>query len=125
MMYGVLYGLTGHALDDTPWQDLGLAAGILLTWTGYFALMESSRWQATLGKRLFRLRVVGPGSGRISFGRAVGRAVLKLLGLGILYLGLIPALFTRQRQTLHDLVTGTVVVRRPPASAVNPDLDMQ
>jgi uncharacterized RDD family membrane protein YckC len=37
------------------------------------------------------------------------------LGLAVFYLGLVPALFTRKRQTLHDLIMGTVVVRTPRA----------
>jgi uncharacterized RDD family membrane protein YckC len=119
VLFNIVLGLTGHAPStpfdgEPPARVFGVnvpAAVMLLVWTGYFALMESSRWQATLGKRLFRIRVVGVAGERISFGRAVGRALLKLLGLGVLYLGLIPALFTRRRQTLHDPVTGTLVVR--------------
>jgi len=133
VLFGIVLALAGHAptwlfSSAVPRRILGgnvTAAIGLLAWTGYFALQESSRWQATLGKRLFRLRVVGPGGGRIGFGRASARAVLKLLGLGIVYLGLIPALFTRKRQTCHDLLTGTVVVRVLPGEAVKPDSETQ
>jgi uncharacterized RDD family membrane protein YckC len=118
VLFGIVLVLAGHAPTrpfghESPARVFGIyvtAAVTLLVWTGYFAVQESSRWQATLGKRLFRIRVVGVAGERISFGRAVGRALLKLLGLGI-YLGLILALFTRRRQALHDLVTGTLVVR--------------
>lgn len=83
----------------------------ILIWVIHFAAQESSRWQATLGKRLFRLRVVGAGGGRVSFLRASARSLLKLFGVALFLLGLLPALFTRSRETLHDLLTETVVVR--------------
>jgi hypothetical protein len=45
----------------------------------YFALMESSRWQATIGKRVVGLRVMTMGGGRVGFPRALLRNVLKLI----------------------------------------------
>ena len=81
-----------------------------LIWVVYVAGLKSSRWQATLGKRLFSLRVAQLDNSRVSFGRASVRALIKLLGLFGFFLGLIPALFTQKRQSLHDLVCGTVVV---------------
>lgn len=45
----------------------------------YFSLLESSRWQATLGKRRLGLRVTDMGGNRLSFGRAVVRTTLKFL----------------------------------------------
>jgi uncharacterized RDD family membrane protein YckC len=84
-----------------------------VAWIVYFAAQESSRWQATLGKRLFKLRVVTLDNSRITFAGASARAFLKLVGLAAFFLGIIPALFTRRRQTLHDLVSRTVVVRGP------------
>lgn len=76
----------------------------LLTWMLYFALQESSGPQTTLGKRLFRLRVVGTDGERLSFGRAAYRAFVKLISLHI-------AVVTRRRQFLHDLAARTVVIR--------------
>jgi uncharacterized RDD family membrane protein YckC len=65
----------------------------------------------TLGKMALRIKVVTPDGGDISPGQAWGRAVLKLaLGtcMGIDYL---PALFTRERTCLHDMIVKTRVVR--------------
>jgi uncharacterized RDD family membrane protein YckC len=45
----------------------------------YYAALHSSRWQATVGKRLFGLRVVTTSGGRLSLGRAWLRAVAMLL----------------------------------------------
>lgn len=45
----------------------------------YYAALHSSAWQATLGKRLLGLRVMALPAGRLSFGRALGRAVVMLI----------------------------------------------
>ena len=39
----------------------------------YFAILESSTWQATIGKRLFNIRVTDLHGRQISFARATGR----------------------------------------------------
>jgi len=83
----------------------------------YAAVMESSELQATLGKRLFGLRVQDLGGRPLSWGRAFGRNAAKLLSVMVFFLGFVPAVFTTRRQTLHDLVAGTTVAKRrfPPS----------
>ncbi len=95
----------------------------------YYALLESSHWQATIGKLACRLRVTGEAGRRIGLGRAIGRNLpwfvsafllgigslawyvfLPLVGIGFLMVG-----WTRRKQGLHDLVAGTLVLRRRPA----------
>jgi uncharacterized RDD family membrane protein YckC len=45
----------------------------------YFAVFESSRWQATWGKRVLGLRVVTTADAQVSFLRALWRNALKLI----------------------------------------------
>jgi len=45
----------------------------------YFALSETSRWQATWGKRRLGLIVVGPGGGRLGLGRSLARTAVKFV----------------------------------------------
>lgn len=45
----------------------------------YFALSESSRWQATIGKRLMKVVVVDTSGKRATFKQTAIRAVIKLL----------------------------------------------
>lgn len=45
----------------------------------YFTVFESSRWQATWGKRVLGLRVMTTGGAPVGFGRALGRNALKLV----------------------------------------------
>jgi uncharacterized RDD family membrane protein YckC len=77
----------------------------------YFALMESSSWQATLGKRLLGIRVTSLDGQRIGFGRATGRYFGKILSALILFVGFIMAGLTERKQALHDMLAGTLVVR--------------
>lgn len=74
----------------------------------YYAGMESSRRQATIGKLLLGLRVTDLKGRPISFWRALGRNIL------LLFLGYATALsipFSGRRRGVHDLLAGTVVLR--------------
>jgi uncharacterized RDD family membrane protein YckC len=76
----------------------------------YFALMECSSRQATLGKMALGIRVTDLVGGRISFGRATGRYFGKIVSAAIIYIGFIMAGFTQQKQALHDIMAGCLVV---------------
>jgi uncharacterized RDD family membrane protein YckC len=84
---------------------------IVINWL-YFALLESSAWQATLGKKALGLEVTDLGGSRISFARATGRFFAKFLSAIILLIGFIMIGFTQKRQGLHDMVAGTLVIRK-------------
>ena len=77
----------------------------------YFPIMESSKWQATLGKRAVNIKVTDLDGNRIGFGRAIGRFFGKILSATILYVGFIMAGFTEKKQGLHDMIAGTLVVK--------------
>lgn len=85
---------------------------LVLTWL-YHALMESSEWQATLGKKVLGLVVTDLAGRRVSFGRASGRHFGKMLtNLIPAFIGYIMAGFTEKKQALHDMVAGCLVLRR-------------
>jgi uncharacterized RDD family membrane protein YckC len=92
-----------------------LVAGLLIMvvqWL-YFAGMESSGRQATFGKAAMSLRVTGLEGLRLSFGHATGRFFSKLIsGLIPLGIGYIMAGFTAKKQALHDMIAGTLVLRK-------------
>jgi uncharacterized RDD family membrane protein YckC len=78
----------------------------------YFALMESSARQATLGKSLMSLRVTNGEGRRLSFGHATGRYFAKIIsGMIPLAIGYIMAGFTAKKQALHDFIAGTLVLK--------------
>jgi uncharacterized RDD family membrane protein YckC len=104
----------------------------VLAWL-YFALCESSAWQATLGKLAIGIRVVDMQGGRISFLRATGRHFAKLLSGMILCIGYLMVAFTQRKQGLHDLIANTLVLngraselaasKQPPAASGQNDQD--
>ena len=69
-----------RALFDNP-NSAEITAFLLLVVPVllYFALFESSRWQATWGKRALRMRVTTTDGAPVSFLRALWRNALKLL----------------------------------------------
>jgi uncharacterized RDD family membrane protein YckC len=83
----------------------------VLTWL-YYALLESSVWQATLGKKALGLEVTDLAGSRIQFGRATGRYFARWLSLMTIGIGYIMAGFTEKKQALHDIVAGTLVIRK-------------
>ena len=79
----------------------------------YCAFMESSSWQATVGKRLLWLQVITTGGERISFGAATARHFMKFLSLFCLMIGFLMPLWTKRRQALHDMPSDMLVIRAP------------
>lgn len=87
-------------------------AAVLVTWL-YHAFMESSEWQATVGKRAMGLVVTDMAGQRVSFGRSSGRHFGKIItNLVPALLGYIMAAFTEKRQALHDMIAGCLVLRK-------------
>lgn len=85
---------------------LSLASGWL-----YFAIMESGADQATIGKRALGLKVTGTSGERITFGQASARYFGKFLSSLILLIGYLMMLWDDKKQTLHDKIANTLVVK--------------
>lgn len=85
--------------------------GLLVGWM-YSAVMESSEWQATVGKRVLGLWVTDEDGRRISFGRATVRHFAKIVSALVLFIGFIMVAFTDRKQGLHDKMASTLVWRR-------------
>lgn len=77
----------------------------------YFSLMESKKG-ATLGKMAMSIRVTDLQGSPISFGRASGRYFGKILSGLILGIGYLMAGWTQQKQALHDILAGCLVVTK-------------
>ncbi len=86
-----------------------ILGSVLINWL-YYALMESSRQQATLGKMAMNIKVTDIDGKRISFGRATGRHFAKFISDIIINIGYIFAAFTDKKQALHDLITDCLVI---------------
>ncbi len=83
---------------------------IILTWL-YYAIMESSRAQGTLGKMALGIKVTDLQGGRIGFGKATGRYFGKIVSYAVV-VGIIMVGFTQKKQGLHDLMAGCLVVAK-------------
>jgi uncharacterized RDD family membrane protein YckC len=110
---GFGHGTFGH---HTHLPLLFFGSGVVFLFTIaaswlYEALMESSSYQATLGKMIFGMKVTDLYGNRISFARATGRHFAKIISGMILCIGFIMVGFTERKQGLHDLIAGTLVRR--------------
>jgi uncharacterized RDD family membrane protein YckC len=86
---------------------ISLLIGVL-----YYGLQESSAHQATLGKRALGIIVTDLEGSRISFGRAAGRELAKILSALILFIGFLMIGFTEKKQGLHDMIAECLVIDR-------------
>jgi len=84
----------------------------LVSWL-YYALSESSPWQATPGKKMLNLKVTDMTGEPISFGRASGRFFARIITHMIpLEIGFILAGFTEKKQAIHDMIASCLVLRK-------------
>ncbi|HEX3628171.1 MAG TPA: RDD family protein [Verrucomicrobiae bacterium] len=107
---------SGIALAFTVigWFVVGIGYGIFFEWS----------WRGqTIGKKLFRLRVVDVAGMRLQFNQIVVRNLLRFVDeLPFLYfVGGVACWVSPKCQRLGDLAANTVVVRTP--KVVEPDLD--
>lgn len=85
---------------------------ILMQWL-YHAYLESGEKQATWGKQALGVYVTDLLGNRVTFGRASGRFFAKIVtGMIPLGIGYIMAGFTERKQALHDMIAGSLVLRR-------------
>jgi len=77
----------------------------------YNTLFECSSMQGTLGKALLGIKVTDARGDRLSFLRASARCLCKLILSPLSIVGFFMAFFTRKKQALHDILTGTLVVQ--------------
>lgn len=125
IVMNIIFSIGGAALGvgmlplsgiDNGGAILGAVVGVsmlgslVLSWL-YFALMESSKLQATLGKLAVGLVVTDLHGERIGFLRATGRYFAQLVSAFIFFIGFIMVAFTERKQGLHDMMAGTLVFK--------------
>src|SRR5256886_15749655 len=85
-------------------------ASLVVTWL-YHALMESSEWQATLGKKALGLVVTDMVGRRVSFGRSTGRHFAKIItNMVPALIGYIMAGGNKENPAVHRMMTGGLVL---------------
>lgn len=121
LIYLPIGGLVAALSPETPVTIEGFFTrniliyllSLIIYWL-YFALMESSNHQATLGKMACGLKVTDLNGQRISFGKATARYFAKYFISGTITLGIgyIIAGFDQKKQGLHDKIVGTLVLKK-------------
>lgn len=106
-----LFGLASFVNEDASSIIASNFEGLLIGWL-YEAVMTSSHRQGTFGKMAFGIKVTDMNGNRLSFGRASARHFAKYLSGIICSIGYLVALFTERKQALHDLIAGTVVLKK-------------
>jgi uncharacterized RDD family membrane protein YckC len=96
---------------DFPGIFLTLVSIKLFISFPYFAFTESGPWQATVGKRLVGINVTTLEGDRVSFARATGRFFIKSVSASLFMSGYLVS-FSDKRQTWHDYITKTLVLRK-------------
>jgi uncharacterized RDD family membrane protein YckC len=102
-LFGYLSGDEGAVLG------LGFGLGFLVLVIVYYAGMESSSRQATLGKMAVGIKVGNMRGEQISFANAIGRLFAKVISGMILYIGFMMIGWDDKKQGLHDRIADTVV----------------
>ncbi len=106
-----------------PEQAAGMMASIAALMGGYWILticiqvlystfMESSKFQATVGKLALGLIVTDLSGTKLDFSKALVRNLCKIISNFTLFIGYIMAGFTEKKQALHDMIASTLVVKK-------------
>lgn len=110
----IVGGSMGIASESMEYAT-GVTFIVLLTigaWL-YCAFSESSRYRATIGKRLMGLQVVTLSGDKLTFGQASVRHFMKFLSLFTVGVGFLMSGWTQRRQALHDMPNDCLVIRVP------------
>lgn len=78
----------------------------------YFPVFECSVMCGTPGKALMGMAVLTESGERLSPKKAFLRFLCRIISVLTLYIGYLMQPFTQKRQTLHDMITETVVIDR-------------
>ena len=109
LFMGVGVGVLGASENAAVASTFGAAGlSLVINWL-YSAILESSAWQGTVGKKALSLVVTDESGQRIGFGRATGRYFAKILSSLILLFGFFMIGWTERKRGLHDMIAGTLV----------------
>ena len=93
-----------------------------LVYLVYAWLMHASPWQATVGKKLFGIRVVDERGGRIRLRDSLRRSVSMLLSILPAFIGCLAMLWSETNQAWHDKIAGTYVIQGSAPHDARPDM---
>jgi len=95
---------------DWQWSYLGFGFWKLVLVFIYYGAMESSKYQASLGKIAMGIKVTGTKGERLDFSKALLRNLSKIISSAILGIGYLMVFFDDRNQALHDKIADALVV---------------
>lgn len=126
----ILFGAIGMSflsvgLGDRVGNAVSLL-GVFLIWWFYHVVFELSRWGATPGKMLMKLRVVDESGSSLTLGQSMVRNIIRGMELVIPFLPLVP-FFHPRFQRVGDLAAGSLVIhaKGPEMPIAPPPLDAE
>jgi len=116
-------GMEAGGADVDSAAAVGMLAGMLAAMAAtallssiiallYWTLMESSKFQGTVGKIALGIKVTDTDGNKLDFVKALVRNLCKIISGLILCIGYIMAGFTDKKQGLHDMIANTLVVKK-------------
>lgn len=90
------------------YAELSLFVTIIL----YHTLMESSKYQGSLGKLALELKVTDAEGEKLNFGKALLRNIAKMISSLTMLIGYVMAGLTSKKQALHDIIANALVVKK-------------
>ncbi|HYC86510.1 MAG TPA: RDD family protein [Chryseosolibacter sp.] len=121
--FGMAADIQNAGGDVSEAEAMGMIAGIMAAAMGawltamvvgilYYSILESSKFQGTVGKMAVGIKVTDMNGDRISFGKALLRSIGRQISGLILFIGYLMAAFTEKKQALHDMIAGTLVLKK-------------
>lgn len=109
---GLIVLIVGFLLSAMISLEAQSVISLIVGWL-YYAVMESSHRQGTVGKMALGIKVTDMDGNRIRFSKATGRYFGQVLSaLILLGIGYLMAAFSEKKQTLHDRLAGCLVLDR-------------
>ena len=104
---GLQYLFFGSTFSNPSSYDQIVNLGV---WWIYYAILESSSLQGTLGKKALGIKVINENGERINFGKATGRYWAMFISCLMLFIGIIQIGFDKRKQGFHDKIANCLVI---------------
>lgn len=114
-LIGFLYGLNfmGQPVDGEMSQGAFVAYTLISYGLPFlYAVIMLGTWQATLGMMAVKIRIITVEGEDITYLRAVARYFAAFISALILGIGYLMVLWDKRRQTLHDKICSTYVIKK-------------
>ena len=123
-IWGFVVGLNGNEANyskeysDTLWKARGALVALVVDLV-YTVGMQSSNAKATLGQKAVGVCIVKSNMEKAPVGILLIRYFISIFSSVLLKIGFFIALFTKNKQTLHDLVAGTIVINNENSASLD------